>query len=395
LKYLFHTGKAKRLLLTRFPLIFVAALSVSFSAEAGLLNIFSKGSLTDGSRFAFIPSLEAPGVVAIDTYKKESAGLIKLPEVPDRIIVSDKLDLLFVTHRDSPLVTLVDLASKEVVKRLDIGMKPHAMLLNPFDRYVAFGSRDGSVSVWDMRNFEQMLRVDGLESAENITFGVDGRNLYVIEEQQKKISVVEMHARKKVAEIPLGGKSKAPVEISGLSRSADGYTGFVSITSEDRIVVIDLINWEVKKSIAVGKAPVRPYSTADNRYILVPHRQGKTLTVLSALSQQIIATISTGIQAREINTGWLDTVAFIMPEEGNKIAVIDLRKLSKVGVIELPGPTDDGLVTSDTKMLFAGIPSTGDVIAIDARSRSLVGVIKTQLKQIAGIEIAISNNLCH
>ncbi len=219
--------------------------------------------------------------------------------------------------------------------------------------------------------------------------------MYVIEEQQKKISVVEMHARKKVAEILLGGESKAPVEISALSRSADGYTGFVSITSENRIVVIDLIDWEVKKSIAVGKAPVRPYSTADNRYILVPHRQGKVLTVLSALSHQVLATIPTGIKAREINTGWLDTVALIMPEEGNKIAVVDLRMLSKVGVIELPGPTDNGLVTSDTKMLFASIPSTGEVVAIDVRSRSLVGVIETPLQQITGIAIAISNNLCH
>lgn len=382
-------------MLIRFSLILVAALSVSFSAQAGLLSLFDKGSLTDGSRFAFIPSLKDPSVVAIDTYTKQLAGSLELPEVPGRVIVSDKLNLLFATHRDSQLVTLVDLVSKEVVKRLDIGMKPHAMLLNPFDRYVAFGSLDGSVSVWDMRNFEQMLRVDGLDSAENITFGVDGRNLYVIEEQQKKISVVEMHARKKVAEIPLGGENKGPVEISGLSRSADGYTGFVSITSENRIVVIDLINWQVKKSIAVGKAPVRPYSTADNRYILVPHRQGKALTVLSALTHQIVATISTDIQAREINTGWLDTVAFIMPEEGGKIAVVDLRTLSKVGVIEVPGSTDDGLVTSDTKMLFAGIPSTGDIVAIDARSRSLVSIIKTQLKQIAGIEIAISNNLCH
>lgn len=382
-------------MLIRLSFILVAALFFTFNAQAGLLDLFGEGSLTDGSRFAFIPSHSEPSVAVIDTYSKQFSGLLELDEVPDKVIASDKLDLLFVTHRDSQLVTLVDLASKEVVKRLDIGMKANAMLLNPFDRYVAFGSRDGSVSVWDMKIYKQMFRVDELGSAENITFGVDGRNLYVIDEKRKKISVIEMHARKKVAEIVLGAENKVPAEISGLSRSADGYTGFVSITSENRVVIIDLINWEVKQSISVGKAPVRPYSTADNQYILVPHRQGKSLTVLSALSHQIVATISTGIQAREINTGWLDTVAFIMPEEGSKIAVIDLRKLSKVGIIDLSGSTDNGFVSSDTKMLFASIPSTGEVVAIDARSRSLVEVIKTPLEQITGIEIAISNNLCH
>lgn len=382
-------------MLNRFPFIFLVALSVAVNAEAGMFDVFGKGSLTDGSRFAFIPSLKDPGIAVIDTYEKESAGFLALQEIPERIIVSDKLDVLLATHADSQLVTVIDLASKEVVNRLDIGMEASSMLLNPFDRYVAFGSRDGSVSVWDMSSYKQMLRVDELGSAVNITFGVDGRNLYVIDEQEKRISVVEMHARKKVAEITLSAESSAPAEISGLSRSADGHTGFVSVTSENRVVIIDLITWEVKKSIAVGKAPVRPYSTADNQYILVPHRQGKSLTVLSALSHQIVATISTDVQAREINTGWLDTVAYIMPEEGSKIAVIDLRKLSKVGVIELPGSTDNGFVTSDTKMLFASIPSTGEVVAIDARARSLEGVIKTPFQQIAGIEIAISNNICH
>ena len=269
------------------------------------------------------------------------------------------------------------------------------MLLNPFDRYVAFGSLDGDVSVWDMATFKQMFLVEGLDSAENITFGIYGRNLYVIEASLRNISVIEMHARGKVANISLDGYVENIAEISSMSRSADGYTGFISVTSENRLLVIDLVNWRIKKSIAVSESPVRPYSTSDNRYILVPHRESMTLTVLSALSQEIIASINTGVEAREINTGWLDTVAFIMPAKGNEIAVIDLQTLKKSSVINVSGPTGDGLVTADSKQLFAGVPSTGQVIAIDARTQTLSKRIDTKLKGISGIEIAISNNICH
>lgn len=365
------------------------------NVPADSFDIFKSDSLTNGSRFAFVPSANDSTIIAIDTRKNIIADVIKLPHVPGAIAVSDKLDLLFVTDLENKSVSVVYLGSKEIVKQLNLGMRPDAILVNPFDRYIAFGSRDGDVSIWDMQTFKEMLRINGLDSAENITFGFDGRNLYVVEQRYKKISVIEMHAREKVAEIELGGSPDINAEISAISRSADGYTGFVSITSEDRVVVIDLIKWQVKRSIPVGKAPMRPYSTADNRYVLVPLRDDKSLVVLSALSYEVITTIQTGVRARELNTGWLDTVAFIMPAEGNEIAVIDLIKLRYAGNIKLSGRTDDGLVTSDSKKLFASIVDNGVIAVIDTRTRTLIEMIQTPTSKLNGIEIAVSNNLCH
>ena len=370
-------------------------LSISENLNADFLDLFSNDSLTNGSRFAFVPSMDNASVIAIDTVNRKIAAELVLPHLPGAVAVSEKLDLLFVTDPDNESVTIVFLGTKEIVKRLNIGMRGDAVLLNPFDRYVAFGSRDGSVSVWDMLEFKEMVRVDGLDSAENITFSFDGRNLYVVEERKKLISVIEMYSRGKVAEIKLGGPVDPDAEISAISRSADGFTGFVSVTSENRVAVLDLLAFEVKKSIPAGRAPVRPYSTADNRYILIPNRDDESLTILSALSFETVATIPTQVRARELHTGWLDTVAFVMPAAGNKIAVVDLDKLKPAGWIELAGRTDDGLVTSDTKMLFTSIIGTGDIVAIDARSRSLAAVIKTPSDNIGGIEIAISNNICH
>ena len=364
-------------------------------AEAGFLDFFANDSLTDGSRYAFVPSSDKPSVIAVDTAKRIVAAELLLPHIPGAITVSDKLNLLFATDPDNASVTVIFLGTKAIVKRLNIGMRGDSALLNPFDRYVAFGSRDGSVSVWDMLDFKEMVRVDGLDSAENITFSFDGRNLYVVEQRKKLISVIEMYSRAKVAEIKLGGPVDPDAEISAISRSTDGFTGFVSVTSENRIVVLDLMEFKVKQSIPAGTAPVRPYSTADNRYILIPNRDDESLTVLSALSYEVVATIPTQVRARELHSGWLDSVAFVMPAEGNKMAAVDLVKLKLAELIELPGHTDDGLVTSDTKMLFTSIIGTGDIAAIDARSRSLAAVIKTPSTNIGGIKIAISNNICH
>jgi DNA-binding beta-propeller fold protein YncE len=387
-----RSGPKLKPILTAFLFVLV----VSPRPVAGdILDFFRSDALTNGSRFAFAPSQSKAAIVVVDTLDHKLVAELEIPHVPHSVVVSEDLDLLIATNPDNESVTVINLYTREVIRELDIGMRPDAALLNPFDRFVAFGSRDGSVSVWDMHSFEPMLRVDSLSSALSMTYGFDGRNLYVIEQAKKTVSVIEMHARRKVAEISLGGEKDAEAEVSAMSRSADGYTGYVSLTSENRVVVLDLIDWVVKDSIPVGRGPIRTYSTADNRYVLVPNRDDETLTVLSALSHEVVATIPTGVKARELNTGWLDTVAFIMPEEGNEIAVVNLRTLKQESSISLPGRTDDGLVTSDSKTLMASLIDSGQLVAIDARSREIEAIIDTGAKTLEGIEIAVSNNVCH
>ena len=179
------------------------------------------------------------------------------------------------------------------------------------------------------------------------------------------------------------------------NRIADGYTGYVSIGSEDRVAVIDLVKLEIKGSIRVGAGPIRPFSTTDNQYVLVPNQDDQTLSVISSWSQDVVATIPTGIPAREVNTGWLDTVAFVMPAGGKQMAVIDLQDFKTMDPISLPGRTDDGIVTSDSKTLVASVVETGKVAIIDTRSSELVTLIDSGSSELGGIEIAVSNNVCH
>jgi DNA-binding beta-propeller fold protein YncE len=364
-------------------------------AAADILDIFSSDKLTDGSRFAFAPSRSDKTIIAIDVQDHEVAAVLELPHGAAAAVPTNELSLLVATHPENESVTVINLYNREIVRELDIGMRPDAVLANTYDRFVTFGSSDGSISTWDLSNFEQVLRVDGLSSGLLMTFSFDGSQLFVVEPRANRISVIDMAKRHKVSEISLGDAADANTSISALSRSADGYTGYVSLTSEDRLVIVDLVKKEVTGSIDVGDAPGRPYSTSDNRYVLIPNNGDQTLTVLSAWTRTIEATVPTGIQAREINTGWLDTVAFVMPASGNEIAVIDLQEFRADTPIELPGRSDDGIVTSDSKTLVAAIVDKGQVAIIDAQSRQLDSLFDAQTGSLEGIEIAISNNVCH
>jgi len=382
--------------LLKLAAMFIAlTVTLPHVARGDILDIFKSEALTNGSQFAFVPSSSRSIIVAVDTLSLEIAAELEIPHIAHSVIASNELDLLVATNPDKQSVTVINLYNREVIRELDIGMRPDVMLRNAYDRFITFGSKDGAVSTWDLATFQQVLRVDGFTSALAMTFSFDGNYLYIVEAEHKRVSVIDTSSRKKVTEIALGGEEDPAAQVSAVSRSADGYTGYVSVTSEDRLVVIDLVDWSVTESVPVGKEPIRPYSTADNRYVLVPNKGDQTLTVFSKLSRQVLATIPTGVDPRALNTGWLDTVAFVMPATGNEVGVIDLREFNQLDSIKLPGRTDDGLVTSDSKTLLTSIVETGQVAAINARSLELEALINSNAQTLHGIEIAVSNNVCH
>ena len=383
----------------------VLSLSLLFTSSAfALFGLFDSDSLAAGSRYAFVASQTEARIVAIDTQEDEIAAELELANIATSIVISDSLNLLAATHTDNSSLTLIDLESRQILPALDIGMRASIGLLSPADQHMAFGNIQGQVSVWNMRTREQMFQLDSLASAVNLTFSIDGTRLFVVEPTERRISVIGMDAGKKIAEIVLPEASRsidsdptnpsdAP-EITAISRSADGHTGFLSITSENKVIVLDLVDHKIKQTIAVDAEPMRPFSTADNRYVLIPHRAAESIYVLDALTLDIRGNIKIGLPARELNTGWLDTVAFAMSAEDERIAVVDLEKLALEQTLTLSGKPDDGLVTSDSKRLYTALLNTRNVARIDARSREVLE-ITTNTPGLGNIKIAISNNICH
>ena len=378
----------------RAALLFLS-LAACMPAQCDILDFFGSDKLTDGSRFAFVPSKSDPAVIAIDTIDLKVAAVVELPHIAAQVVATTELDLLVATHPDNNSATVVSLYTQEIVKRIDLGMRPDVVIRNTDDRFVTFGSADGTVSTWDLSGFREVLRVDGLTQATLLTFTFDGSQLFVVEPSWKRISVIDMAKKAVVQKIALGEGQDPGAGISALSRSADGFTGYVSLGREDRMAVIDLVGLRVENMIPVGRQPLRPYSTADNQFVLVPNSGDQTLTVYSPRLQRIVATIPVGIEPRDVNSGWLDTVAFVMPAEGDGIAVVDLQLLEAAPSIAVPGPTDDGIVTSDSKTLIAAIVDTGEVAIIDARSHALDALVDTGTRSLGGLDIALSNNVCH
>ena len=94
-----------------------------------------------------------------------------------------------------------------------------------------------------------------------------------------------------------------------------------------------------------------------------------------------------------INTGWLDTTAAVIGENG-EIGLVNLVT-KKTKKLQLHGQPRAGVVTSNSRMLALPVSGFGDMFIFDMKSLSIKERIIDLPKDIGAVSLAISNNLCH
>ncbi|MGH1464808.1 MAG: YncE family protein [Cognatishimia sp.] len=369
----------------------IAAISAT-PAYAGLFS--RKPDLRDAERYAFVPSFIEPRIAAIDLVKAKHVATLELPHVPGDIIVSKMLGMLFATNPAAGQLTPVMLSTQEIGPSFDVGVQPDHALLGIEDQFAAFWSDDGALVVWDLKNIRPIYRNLGFQPGAQVSFSANGRGLYVVEGAHNQLIHVNLEEARISDIVPLG-LDVPSVSISAVTRSVDGMTGIISVTDQDRLLVVDLPAMKLARTLHQSGGPGRVLSTADGRFTLVPNRLGKSVTVLNANGFTPIRTIAVDIVPAEINTGWFDTMLYVMSDETNAIEVISLEDMQRTGSIPLPAPGDAGVVSADMRSLAVSIGASGQVLIADATAGSTRAVVDTNVKGIKGIQLGVSNNICH
>ena len=179
-----------------------------------------------------------------------------------------------------------------------------------------------------------------------------------------------------------------------MSRSADGTLGFISDRDRNAVHIISLRTFSVLKTVRVGKSPSRPWGTADGRLMLIPNSGDGSISAISIQSLSVAFTQIIGKKPISIHSGWLDTLAAVLTEDGD-ITIIDLEGGGIKETFSVSALPSQGLVTSDSKTLAVTTPVSGSLHFFDLRRQKKLGVLKGLPDDLAPPALAVSNNLCH
>ena len=342
--------------------------------------------------FPVIPLLAFLSGCGAPTPTKETA---RAPESQDAYRI-------YVTNEASGDLSIIDSERHEVIATVKLGKRPRGIHASP-DRktiYVALSgspmappgvdesklpppdrSADG-IGVFDVETNRLVRVISSGNDPEEFDLSLDGKLLYVSNEDAARVSIVDIAAAKVIQELPVGE------EPEGVTMSPDG--SFVYVTSEDdgAIFVIDTAAAKVLKSFKVGSRPRDVAFLANGTKAYVTRENDAKLSVIDAVKHQPLGEIELSapggdakpaeapIKPMAVTMSPDGTKAYVSTGRGKRVFVIDTAADKVLSSFEV-GARPWGIgVSPDGKMLYSANGPANDVSVVDLATERVIKKIK-------------------
>jgi serine/threonine-protein kinase len=227
----------------------------------------------------------------------------------------------------------------------------------------------GEVSVVDIAARRQISRIDVGSSANGVALTPDGTRALVNDSRANNVLVLDAATLRVIATIPAG---KFPCEVAV---TADGALALVTDADSNMVSIIDLVTLRQTGTIAVGDNPCAVALTPDGTRALVANYEAATVSVVDLAAQQQIATIHVGSGPRWVSVTADGTRALVANRRSDTVSVIDIaaqRETARIAVGDEPFRV--ALLPGDARALVTNI-AADSVSVIDIAARREIRTI--------------------
>jgi YVTN family beta-propeller protein len=170
------------------------------------------------------------------------------------LVLSKEGRAIYTANVNSNSVTAVEAnADRSVWKNtvIAVGNGPEAIDLSPDGLRLWVGnSGDGTVSIIDTATKKVIRTTDvGTEHSNRLKFTPDGKLVLISDIRSGELVVVDAASRQVVKRMKLGNSAE------GILVQPDGARAYVAVSGENKVVVVDLKKWEVTGEIDGVKEP--------------------------------------------------------------------------------------------------------------------------------------------
>jgi YVTN family beta-propeller protein len=256
--------------------------------------------------------------------------------------------IAYVSNEDSGMVTIVDLASMQVVDSIEAGKRPRGIRL----------SSDGN---------RLYVAVSGSPKCPPWMPEEECAN-QASDKSEDGIAEIDLKRRQKLRVLP-GGSDPEQFDIS-----EDGRLLFVSNEDVGLASVINLETGRILKQLTVGTEPEGVKISPDQKWVLVTNEADANVSVIETASLEVVAHIPVGSRPRDICFHPGKDLAYISNETNNSISVVNLANRAEVQTIQLPkGLLPMGLaLDASRKRLYVATGRGRKIVAIDTELKSMV-----------------------
>jgi len=254
-------------------------------------------------------------------------------------------------------------------------------------RIIQTNSAGDNVHVIDPVTNKVVGVISGIEVSHGAAVAPDGSRIYVSDEADSTLDVVDGKSLKVIKRIPLSGHP------NNIAIGKDGRRVYVGIIqAPGGVDVIDTSSMTNVKTLPTKGTIHNAYVTPDGKFVVAGSIAGKTVNVFDAQTEQPAWVLDMDLGIRPMafaanadgSTKWI----FVQLTNFNGFAVVDFATRKEVNRIKNPDlppgkatvpegsdPSHGMAVTSDGKTAYVANPVTNDVSVVDIKSMKEVARI--------------------
>ena len=292
---------------------------------------------------------------------------------------------LYVTNEISGDLSVIDVESERVISTIPLGKRPRGVRVSP-DHSTLYVALSGSpiappgvdeeslppadkkadgIGVFDIKSGKLLRVMPGGSDPEQLAISLDGRWLFVANEDVGQTSVIDSSDGKVIATIPVGG------EPEGVDMRPDGKVVYVTSEEDSEVFVIDAVQPKLITKFAVGPRPRSTGFLPDSSRAYVGSENGSSVAVVDAMAHKVIQTIPLEgqmVRPMGVIASGDGRYVFVSTGRGKSVVTIDTATNKPIGVVEV-GERPWGIAASaDGRTVFTANGPSNDVSFVDVAS---------------------------
>lgn len=321
---------------------------------------------------AYVTSQDA-GVSIIDLETMAITDSIDVKaEGPRGIGITDDGKFLIVATRENGSVSVIDTATKQVVKQIAVGKNPEFVRVRGNLAFVSYepsakggpppapGSAAAKeedddddndpkelarIGIIDLKKGKKIREIIGGPETEGIEFSKNGKQLIITNEADNTITVHNIKTGKLIKKISTHQYGDRP---RGIKASPDGETYVATLEYGNKFLVMDK-NFKIQRAVETGDTPYGISYDATGKYIFVAVNKAKLLEVFDAKTYAKVKQIPTANRCWHFSFTPDDKQILLACGKSDSVLVIDAQTLTTTKQIQVKN-MPWGLVTYPKSM---------------------------------------------
>lgn len=191
------------------------------------------------------------------------------------------------THPTRGGVSVVDLQTNQVIKTIPTGPAPNYTVFTRDGKHAFVsnsGNGNGSISEIDPSTWKVKRALEAGPAPEHIVLAKDEKSLYSLNPVAGTVSAVSVESGKVVETYKIGAK------LHGLDLSDDGQTLFVTSSTDNKLVALDLRSGS-QRELALSPAPYHLNTIHGTGKVYVSSRSDPVVWVVDQKTLKLVGTI--------------------------------------------------------------------------------------------------------